>query len=353
MPPHPDDRERATTPTIWAALVTVYIVWGTTYLSIRIVNETLPALLAASVRFLVAGGLMFAFTVGRGDTSGDRPGRRQWGAAAIVGLALLLGGNGGVVWAERNVPSGIVALIVALVPLWMALIDALVLGRRPRPQVVLGLLLGFAGATLLVGTSASGRVPLLGMLFAVAASLSWASGSLYARGAPLPRRPFVGIGMEMLCGGAGLFVAGVLAGDVARIHPERFSLASLLALGYLIVFGSLAGFASYVWLLRNARTSLVSTYAYVNPLVAIFLGWAFLDEPITIRTMVAGAVVLAAVAIIIASRAERPTAEAASGGELSDERGDVGEGELALEGAGDAQGHRLAEHGGGDLEPDG
>jgi drug/metabolite transporter (DMT)-like permease len=353
MPAHPDDRERPTTPTVWAALVTVYIVWGTTYFAIRIVDQTLPALLAASARFLVAGGLMFAFTIGRGEVESDRPGRRQWAASAIVGLALLLGGNGGVVWAERTTPSGLVALIIALVPLWMALIDAVVLGRRPRPRVAIGLLLGFAGAALLVGTSANGRIPLTGLLFAVGASISWASGSLYARNAPLPRRPFVGIGMEMLCGGAGLAVAGVLAGDLGRIHPERVSQASVVALAYLIVFGSFAGFASYVWLLRNARTSLVSTYAYVNPVVAVLLGWAFLDESISLRTMIAGAIVLAAVAIIVASRSERPAPEATSGGELAQERGDLGEADLALEGTGDAQDRTLAERRSGDLQADG
>lgn len=352
MAPNHDDRERPTTSTVWAALITVYVVWGTTYFSIRIVNQTLPALLAASVRFLVAGGVMFAFTVRRGDVRGDRPGRRQWVAAAIIGSALLLGGNGAVAWSERTTPSGLVALIIALVPLWMAFLDAVVLGRRPRPQVALGLLMGFAGAALLVGSSASGRVPLDGLLLAVGASISWAAGSLYARNAPLPTRPFVGIGMEMLCGGVGLLVVAALAGDFGRIHLERISLASVLALAYLIVFGSFAGFASYVWLLRNARTSLVSTYAYVNPVVAVFLGWAFLDESISVRTVIAGAIVLAAVAVIIANREQRPAPEAASGGELSEEGGDVGEGDLALEGAGDAQDHRLAEGGGRDLQPD-
>jgi drug/metabolite transporter (DMT)-like permease len=355
MPAHPDDRERPTTPTVWAALVTVYIVWGTTYSAIRIVDQTLPALLAASARFLIAGALMLAFTIGRGDVDvdGDRPGSRQWLAAAIIGTALLLGGNGGVVWAERTEPSGLVALIVALVPLWMALLDAVALGRRPRPQIALGLLLGFAGAALLVGTTASGRIPLTGLLFAVGASISWASGSLYARNAPLPRRPFVGIGMEMLCGGAGLLVAGVLAGDLGRIHPERISLASVLALAYLIVFGSFAGFASYVWLLRNARTPLVSTYAYVNPVVAVVLGWALLDESISLRTVIAGATVLAAVAIIVASREEPSSPEATSGGELAEDRGDLGERDLSLEGAGDAQDHGLAERRRGDLQADG
>ncbi len=350
----PSDAERPgpRTPAVWAAYITVCIVWGTTYLSIRIVNQTLPPLIAASARFLVAGALMFAFTIRKGDREGDRPGGRQWFAAAIVGLALLLGGNGAVVWAERTVASGVVALIIALIPLWMAAIDG-VLGRRARPRIVLGLLIGFAGAALLVGASASARVPLLGLLFAVGASLSWASGSLYARTAPLPRRPFVGIGMEMLCGGAGLLVAGILAGDLGRIHPHEVSLASVLALAYLIVFGSWLGFASYVWLLRNARTSFVSTYAFVNPVVAVFLGWLILDESISARTILAGAMVLAAVAIIATGDADRPGQETTSGGELADETRRIGERDLALERAGDAQNHRLSERGRGDLQSDG
>jgi drug/metabolite transporter (DMT)-like permease len=214
-------------------------------------------------------------------------------------------------------------------------------------------LLGFAGAAVLVSTSASGEVPLLGMLFAVGASLSWASGSLYARGADLPRRPFVGIGMEMLCGGAGLIVVGLLAGDIGRIDIERFSTASLVALGYLIVFGSLIAFASYVWLLRNARTSFVSTYAYVNPVVAVTLGWAFLDEPITLRTLVAGAVVLVAVAMIVGSREERPTPEATSGAQLGDDARDRVEPDGRLERVGDAEQERLREGRRGELQADG
>jgi drug/metabolite transporter (DMT)-like permease len=351
--PSADDRERPTTPAVWAALVTVYIVWGTTYFAIRVTNQTLPALLAASFRFLVAGALMYGFAIRRGDVTGDRPGRRQWIAAAIVGLALPLGGNGAVAWAERTVPSSIVALIIALIPLWMSLIDWVILRRRPRPVVGAGLLIGFGGAALLVGTSVSRAIPLAGMLFAVFASVSWASGSLYSRNAPLPKRPLVGVGMEMLVGGAGLLVVGVLAGDLGRIHPAHVSLASTLALAYLIVVGSFAGFASYAWLLRNARTSLVSTYAYVNPVVAVFLGWAFLDEPVTLRTLGAGAIVLAAVAIIISASGRRPATQAGSGGEVSDERRDLGEREVALERARHPQDHGLAEGGRGDLEADG
>jgi drug/metabolite transporter (DMT)-like permease len=349
--PAQDRSER--TALVWAAWATVCVVWGTTYFAIRIVNQTLPPLLAAGVRFLVAGGLMYAVAIGRGETESDRPGARQWRAAAIVGGALLLGGNGLVVWSERTTPSGLVALIIALVPLWMALIDLIVLGSRPRPAVAAGLGLGFVGAAGLVSTSASGDVPLLGMLLAVCASLSWASGSLYARRAELPKRPFVGIGMEMLCGGTGLLVAGIAAGELGRIDVASFSTASLVALGYLIVFGSLCGFASYVWLLRNARTSFVSTYAYVNPVVAVTLGWVFLDEPITLRTVAAGALVLVAVAMIVASREEQPVPEASSGSELRNDAGDRIEPDRGLERVRDAQQERLGEDRRGDLQADG
>ena len=334
---------------IWLALVTVYIVWGTTYFAIDVVNDTLPPLLAASFRFLIAGAVMYAFTIRRGDRDGDRPGRRQWGAAAIVGGALLLGGNGLVVLSERTVPTGIVALIFALMPLWMALIDGVLLRHPPRPQVAIGLLTGFVGAALLVGTSLSGAIPLGGLLLAVCASLSWASGSLYSRTAPLPKRPFVGIGMEMIAGGVLLGVVGIALGELGQIHPDRFSLASLLALSYLIVIGSFAGFATYLWLLRNARTSLVSTYAYVNPVVAVVLGWAFLHETIGVRTLIAGSVVLVSVALIIAARVERPTSDVALGAE----QGRAGlEGDLALERVRDAEERGLAQDGRGQLQAD-
>ena len=325
------ERREADPVRIWVALGTVYVIWGTTYLAIEHVNRTMPTLIAAGVRFLIAGTIMYAFTVRRGDREGDRPTARAWGAATVIGGGLLLGGNGLVALSERTVPTGIVALIIALVPIWMALIDAVLLGRRPRPAVVVGLAAGFAGAAGLVTASASHGVALSGLLLPCFASMSWASASLYSRTAPLPKRPFVGIGMEMLCGGALLVVAGLATGEARDLDLGAISSGSVLGLLYLIVFGSFAGFASYVWLLRNARTSLVSTYAYVNPVVAVALGWAFLGERVTSRMVVAGAVILAAVALIIASHAERPTPDLTSGAELPDDGGDEVQGEVALE----------------------
>ena len=309
--PAASSTERPGVTTIWVALSAVYVIWGTTYLAIRVVNETLPPLLSASIRFLVAGALMYAWTIRRGDREGDRPTRIQWRSAAIVGTLLILGGNGGVVWAERTIPSGIAALLVALVPLWMALLDRLFFGGHLPGRAVLGLVGGFGGAVLLLGSGASGDVDLVGMFFVVGASLAWAIGSLWSRNAPLPNRPFVGVAMEMLVGGVALAIAGVLAGELGRIDVSRFSTASLIGLLYLIVFGSWVGFTAYLWLLRTARTSLVSTYAYVNPVVAVFLGWVILDEPVTIRTIVAGGVIVASVALIISSGGAHREPEAA------------------------------------------
>lgn len=297
---------------IWLALGSLYIIWGSTYLAIRVAIETMPPLLMASMRFLTAGGLLYAWSIGRGDRHGDRPSRRQWIASFIIGGLLLLGGNGGVAIAEQTVASGVVALIIAMTPLWMALLDRIVYGQRLSGQAIGGLILGFGGLTLLVGPPGEGGLDIGGALVALGASLAWAVGSIYARRAPLPRRPLVANAMQMLAGGAVLLVAGTAAGELGRIQPDRFSAESVLALVYLIVLGSLVGFSAYMWLIRVAPISLVSTYAYVNPIVAVFLGWLILEEVITARTLIAGAVIVVAVALIITAR-RLPPVDAAAG----------------------------------------
>jgi drug/metabolite transporter (DMT)-like permease len=295
---------------IWTALGAVYVIWGTTYLAIRVVNRTMPPLLAAGARFLIAGGVLYAIAIRRGDREGDRPTVEHWRSAAIVGGLLLFGGNGMVVWAERTIPSGVTALIIGLVPLWMALFDRVLFHRRLATRTIVGLVGGFGGAALLVGGSATaGHVDLFGMLFALGASVCWAGGSLYSRTAPLPQRPFVFVAMEMLCGGALLTVVGISVGELGHLDLGSYSTASIVGLLYLITVGSWGGFASYVWLLRNARTSLVSTYAYVNPVVAVFLGWLILDERVTLRTFVAGGIIVVAVALIISAGGARRTDE--------------------------------------------
>ena len=291
---------------IWAALAVVYVVWGSTYLFILIASRTLSVFVMSSLRFAVAGGLLYACAIRRGDTAGDRPGRREWAAATVVGAALFLVGNAGVAWAEKRVDTGVASLIIAAVPLWMALFDRVACGQRLGRTAVVGLGLGFAGVALLAWPSGPSHVDLAGAIALLVAGAGWAAGSLYSRRAPLPRRPFVSAGMQMLAGGVLLAIVAAATGEATAVHDV--SATSILALLYLIVFGSWLAFTCYSWLLRNARTSLVSTYAYVNPLVAVFLGWAVENETVSVRTVVAGVVILAAVALIVTPpRNERAT----------------------------------------------
>jgi drug/metabolite transporter (DMT)-like permease len=318
---------RPATWLIWVALATVYVIWSTTYLGIRITNETLPPLIAAGTRFLVAGAALFAVTTRRRDAESDPVGGAQWWAAFVVGAGLIAGGNGSVVLAERTVPSGTVALIFALVPLWIALWDRFAGRQRLPVRVGVGVVLGFVGAALLVDDARVGGVPLSGLLLAVVASMSWAAGSLAARGARLPHRPFVGNAMVMMAGGLLSLVWGVARGELASVDPARFSTASLLALGYLVVFGSWLAFSAYIWLLRHARTSLVATYAWVTPMLAVYLGHLIAEEPLRGRSLVAGAVVLAAVALTVSAGS---AARDDRGSDASEERRTEDEAEVPL-----------------------
>ncbi|MCI0632669.1 MAG: EamA family transporter [Actinobacteria bacterium] len=310
-------RPGASSAGIWTALGIVYVVWSTTFVAIAVVNETLPPLLATGVRFLIAGGLLLPIALRFGDREGDRPHARQWRGAAIVAALMMFGGNGGIVWAERTIPSGMAGLAIATVPLWIAAIDRVVLGRRQPVLVVVGLVVGFAGAVLLIGGNAlEGEIDMGGLVLALAAAASWAAGSVYQRHAILPERPFVAAGMEMLVAAAIFFAVGTLAGELGDVDPDLFSRASLIALAYLVVIGSWVGFTSYLWLLRVARTSLVATYAYVTPVGAVLLGWLLLDESLTVSTLVAGGLIIVAVALIVSAggaRREEP-------GEVESER---------------------------------
>jgi len=345
----------APTSLIWAAMAAVYVIWSTTYLAIKVVNETLPTLLATAVRFLVAGAVLYGIAIRRGDRVGDRPTRRNWRAATIVAVLLFICGNAGVAWGERTIPSGLAALVIATVPLWIAVIDRIVFHHRQPPLVIGGLVLGFVGAAILVQGSISGHVDTTGLLVVIGASIAWASGSLYQRRAPLPRRTFVSAGMQMLIAGVILIILSAAAGEFGHIDTSTFSRASILALAYLIVFGSWLGFTSYLWLLRNARTSLVSTYAYITPVGAVILGAVVLDEAISARTVVAGLLIVVAVAIIIsaggAARAAAARATAAS--DAGEQRGPELEPEVALESAGGPEQPRLAQGGGSELQADG
>lgn len=285
------------------ALAAVYVIWGSTYLAMAIAIETLPPFWMAGARHAVAGAILYLFARSRGAA---RPSRVHWRSAAVIGGLLLLGGNGGVVWAEQRVDSGIAALLVSTVPLWMVLLEALRRGgSRPTGRVVLGLALGFAGLIVLVRPTGGGGIDLIGAAALLIASLSWAWGSLQSRRVQLPESPLLATAMEMLAGGGLLLLAGLVSGEASRLDLAAVSLRSGLALGYLIAFGSLIGFTAYIWLLRVASPVLASTYAYVNPIVAVFLGWLVLSEPLTPQTLIAAPVIVAGVILITTARARR------------------------------------------------
>ena len=281
------------------AFAAVYLIWGSTYLGIRFAIETIPPHLMAAARFLVAGAILYVWARWRGAPT---PNLRNWRASAVVGGFLLLGGNGAVVWAETRVPSGLTALLVAMVPIWMLVLEThpRLGGKRPRAAVVAGLVLGLAGLVLLVAPGKlAGRVDPVGAGVLVLGCLSWAFGSLHSRVADLPKSGFLAAAMEMLCGGALLLLFGLATGQAGQLSLAAISTRSFVALAYLVFFGSLIGFTAYIWLLGATTPARVSTYAYVNPVVAVLLGWSFANEPMTLRTMVAAAVIVSAVVVII------------------------------------------------------
>ncbi len=285
---------------IWLALLTLYIAWGTTYLAIRFAVQTIPPFFMTGTRFLVAGLILYIWRRLAGDPA---PTRIHWRSAIIIGTFLLVGGIGGVTLAERYVPSGIAALIIASTPLWIILIDALRSGgNRPTWQSMGGVLIGLAGIVILVNSSNTSThqsvYNLLGIGILLLAALSWAVGSIYSHGAELPGSPLLGTGMELLAGAAGSFIIGLLMGETRQLDISAISLRSLSSLGYLIVVGSLIGFVCYTWLLRVAPTPLVVTHAYVNPLVAVFLGSLIAGEVLTPRVLIAAPLILVAVALI-------------------------------------------------------
>jgi len=294
----------------------VYVVWGSTYLAIRVGIESFPPLLLAGSRHLLTGFILYP--VLRWKT-GVRPTAAHWRMSFITGFLLLFIGNGGVCLAERTVPSGVTALLVATVSLWMVLVDWLRPGgTRPGPRVVAGLLLGFGGLALLVGPKnlgGSGRVDPFGVGILVIASLAWASGSVYSKHAGGPGSPLLGVAMQSLAGGVCLWIAGILSGEVGALHLGAISARSWAALGYLIVFGSMVGFTAYIYILKKSTATRVATYAFVNPVVALFLGWLLIGESITLRTVIAAAVILTAVLLVITAphgaplRAKRPVVE--------------------------------------------
>lgn len=298
------DNPQAQRGRVLVAFAAVYLLWGSTFLAMRFGIQTIPPLFMASMRHLVAGTVLMAWSWRRLTR---RPTAAEWRDAAIVGV-LLLGANGTVAWSEQYVPSGTAALLVATVPLWMVLIDWWrPRGMHPGYGVLIGLALGFAGLVTLVGPGAvvgHGAVNPAGALALLLGSLSWAAGSVISQRQPKSPVPLFAVGMQMVCGGSALLAVATLTGQTARFSFGHVSLTSALGLGYLIVFGSLVGFTAYAYLLRTTAAAKVATYAYVNPVIAVFLGWAIAGEVVTARTMAAAAVILAGVAIITIARTE-------------------------------------------------
>lgn len=288
------------------ALGIVYVVWGSTYLGIAVMVQTLPPLVAAGVRYSTAGIILLAALIVWHRLRGgrlERPTRQHWRSAIIIGTLLLLGGNGGVVLGEQLIATGIAALVIATTPIWMAIFEAVVAGRRPGRLTVAGLVAGIIGvAILVVPLEGSPPIDALGLALVAGAAISWSIGSVYSRQTPMPSSPFQGAGLEMLAGGAVMLLVGVLRGELADIHPQAFSTESLIALGYLILFGSLVAFTSYIWLLNHVSISVVSTTAYVNPIVAVALGVIVLNEPMTPRTWLAAVIIIGAVVAMVTGR---------------------------------------------------
>jgi drug/metabolite transporter (DMT)-like permease len=289
---------------IWLALLALYIVWGSTYLGIKVAIETIPPFFHASIRFLISGIIL---VIWQRSADQSMPTRKQWVSTAIIGTLLLLGGNGLVAWAEQTIPSGIAALIIASVPMFLVVFEAIrPNGVKPNWQGVLGLLIGFVGIFILVGPSElSGSTTKLnpfGVAALLMACLFWASGSIYSKTADLPKSSLMNTGAQMLMGSISLLIISLISGELRGWDVTAISARSLYGLAYLIFVGSLVGFVSYGWLLQNAPISLVATYAYVNPIVAVLLGVWFANETLEPRIWIATAIIIGSVIFINSTR---------------------------------------------------
>lgn len=289
---------------IWIALIALYFVWGSTYLAIRFAVETMPPFLHASLRFLISGTVLFIWRRAAGDPA---PTLSNWKSTAIVGILLLLGGNGLVSLAEKEIPSGIAALILSTSPFWLVLFESLrAKGTRPSWQAILGLIIGFGGVFLLIGpakiTGAKGNLDPFSTVVLLIAAILWSTGSIYSRGGDMPKSVLLSTGMQMLVGSAALFIVSAGTGELNGFSLASVSMRSWLGLAYLIAVGSLVGFVSYGWLLQNAPVSLTSTYAYVNPVVAVLLGYWIGNEALGPRTWLAATIIIGSVILVNYSR---------------------------------------------------
>jgi drug/metabolite transporter (DMT)-like permease len=290
---------------IWAAILILYVVWGSTYLAIRVAVGTIPPFVMGAIRFSIAGTIMIvaALVVSRGALA--RPTRRELRDATIIGTCLMFGGMGLVSYAEQTVPSGIAGVLIALMPMWVAVYERVFFGARLPALAMIGIGLGIVGVVVLVGQglAADSRLDPLGLGLLLASPMAWAAGATFAaHGARLPSNPILATGLEMFSGSLVLVVAALASGELAAFRPERLTADSILATGYLTVVGSLVAFTAFVWVIRHAPLPLVTTYAFVNPVIAVFLGWLLLHEVVDAVQLVAGGVIVAGVALIILAR---------------------------------------------------
>lgn len=283
------------------AFAAVYVIWGSTYLGIRFAIQTLPPFLMAGTRFLTAGGILFVVALANGAPL--RQSSSNWRRAFVIGGLLLLCGNGGVTWAEKYVPSSLAALFVATEPLWVVILSWALTHKRPNAKVLLGMFIGLAGVALLVGDGfgqggGDSKMSLIGAAVVLLASLAWASGSVYANRNPIDAPTSMTSGMQMLAGGGLLLLLALVMGDVGRLNLANASWTSIGAFVYLLLFGSLIGFTAYSFLLKNVRPELAATYGYVNPVVAVLLGWSIAGEALTLKMMIAAAIIVGSVVLI-------------------------------------------------------
>jgi drug/metabolite transporter (DMT)-like permease len=298
---------------IWAAILILYVVWGSTYLAIRVAVETFPPFVMGAVRFSIAGTIMIVVAIAASRGSVGRPTLRQVRDAAIIGTCLMFGGMGLVSWAEQTIPSGITGVLIALMPMWVAVYERVFFGARLPVLAMAGIVLGIVGVVILVGQGigAESKLDPLGIAALVASPMAWAAGATFAaHGARLPSNPILATGLEMLLGSFVLVVAAVVSGELAAFRAENLTVDAVLATAYLTVVGSLIAFTAFVWVIRYAPLPLVTTYAFVNPVIAVFLGWLLLHEVVDLIQLVAGGVIVAGVALIILARSRMPAPEA-------------------------------------------
>jgi drug/metabolite transporter (DMT)-like permease len=304
-------RPTRTSPALLGAgLATIYVVWGTTYLGIRLGVETIPPFFLSGLRYTLAGALLFAWVALRGGLKAGWPTRRQWLSAVLTGTGLVAFGNGALSWGEQYLPSGPAAIFIATVPLWMTVLARIFQKEPIRLPSAVGLGIGLLGLVVLVGPAALQGGDLVAMLACLLAALGWAAATVYSRSAPFPNNAFLVAGMQMFAGGLVVFLFSAVSGDAARFNPAAVSLRSELAFVYLLFVGAILGFGVYMWLVKVAPLSLLGTYAYVNPVVAVILGHFLLGEQITLRTLIGGGVIILGVALIVATQSREESREA-------------------------------------------